>query len=572
MPATQRITPLAIGLWIIALAAALFLCSRGWDNVFAGGGAHPVTNDSFYHTVRIVEIASDPASIHEFDTQLHWPQGTWLTWPWGYDYLVGAVVGALAGEPARMARLAMFTPLLILLVNLTLAGLIMRSVLAPRMAGLCLLAYAVAPLTLSLHTLGKIDHHSAEHMLWLATIYLALLWQEQPEKVSRAAGLGVVLGIACAFHNGLFILQLPVLAMLAYHRLTGQPPLGARPTAAFCIALLGSQFLVLLPSHHFYTLTYGFYYLSWFHLHVAFLTCLAVLALSRTDHRALWALLVLASLLALPAVSQALHGLGFIGAQLPGLHNILETNSPYWGDMSFRRISTFYSGLIWLAPPMGLWALYRLIALRVQGSEAVILVCAVFGILLMSLQVRFSPFGSLFLLLLPLLVFQTHFQRPRDTVYAAILLAGAFFQSINTYAFQYPLGGSDRYHRGQALIQALDTACANQPGLLLADRNWGNFLRYRTACPIIANNFIMTEEDFEAISRTDHFLSLTPARLLEELPEVRYVLASTFEANTLSRELLDDRADARWTVLAEIHDRGGRLTGRAYRVEIKTTE
>lgn len=564
MPPPQKISTSEILLWFLALALGVFLATRGWHLVFWNGGVHPVSNDSFYHLARILDIARDPASTHGFDSRLHWPNGTWIVWPWAYDYLLGVTAGLLS-EDARPGALV-FTPVLLLALNLVLAGAIARRLLKPRLAALCLLAYAAAPATKSLHGLGYLDHHATEHSLFLLAMYLALRWNHSPGSPRAAIALGVALGVASAFHNGLFMLQLPFLAALFLGRIFGGDIPDARASAAFCIALLASQLLALLPSHHFLELDYGFFYLSWFHLHVAGLTSLAVIALGRKDARQMWLMLLAAVLLALPAARQALHGLEFISAQLPWLEAIREASSPYWGAHGFRNITEHYSAIIWVLPLFAAWAIYRLFRSDWRTSEPVALVFLLFGAALLAAQIRFQQFGILSLVLLPLMAFQDFFDRPRDVIYAGILFLGVYLQSPRLYVYDTPLGGSPRYARAVELIDVLEQACAQDPGLLLAPKDWGNFLRYRTECPLLANNFIMTPEDFAVLKYSDFLFSLEPGELLTEIPEVKYVLVSNMERHHLGSQLLSSQAYGRFRSLGEIRSREGQPIARAFRI------
>jgi len=564
MPAPDAIRKTDILLWCAALAIAIFLATRGWHLVFWHAGVHPVSNDSFYHLARVLDIAADPASIHEFDSRLHWPDGMWIVWPWAYDYLLGVTAGLLR-EETRPAAL-MFTPLLLLAANLTLVGVIARRLLNPHMAALGLLVYAAAPSTKSLHKLGYLDHHPAEHTLFLLVMYLALRWRSRPGSTGAAGALGIALGTASAFHNGLFILQLPVLAMLFFDRVFARKRPDTRATTVFCTALLGTQFLVLLPSHHFHQLNYGFFYLSWFHLHVAGLTCLAAVALNLRDRRLMWGLLAGAALLALPAARQAMLGIEFMSAQLPWLDAIREANSPYWGSLTFRQVTEHFSAIIWLLPVFFAWGVMRLFRAEPGTSEPAALVFLLFGAVLLATQVRFQQFGMLSLALLPLLALQNVFRRPRDVLYAGILFLGVYLQSPGLLSYNVALGGSLRYARAVELIDVLERVCAQRPGLLLAAKDWGNFLRYRTDCSLLANNFIMTPEDFAALRYSDYLFSLEPGALLVEWPEVKYVLVSAMEPQHLGERLLSDRQFDRFRSLGEIRNIQGEPIARAFEV------
>ncbi len=185
---------------------------------------------------------------------------------------------------------------------------------------------------------------------------------------------------------------------------------------------------------------------------------------------------------------------------------------------------------------------------------------------MLAAQIRFQQYGLLSLVLLPLMTLQSVAGRPRDAVYAGLLMAGAYLASPGLFSYQYPVGGSLRYAHGYQLIELLGTACADRPGLLLADHNWGNFLRYRTRCPLLANNFIMTPEDLAAMEESRRLLSLEPAALSAENPDLRYVLVSAMDQHHLGTRLLSGESFEGFRLIGEIHGMGGRAIGRAYEV------
>ena len=88
------------------------------------------------------------------------------------------------------------------------------------------------PLTQYLHGVGQIDHHFAEYIFVLATIACGLQLAVAPGRHARRASLlGIVLGMAPAIHNALFILQLPVLASLLALWAAGHPHADAHDAA-----------------------------------------------------------------------------------------------------------------------------------------------------------------------------------------------------------------------------------------------------------------------------------------------------------------------------------------------------
>jgi len=141
--------------------------------------------------------------------------------------------------------------------------------------------------------------------------------------------LGAALGIAVAFHNGLFILQIPVLAAVF---LLWQHGTAMRRSSLHWLAasLLGTTVLVILPSAPFFDMQFEFWTLSWFHLYIAFgsaivLSFFALRPYSRTNV----SLLVAAGVAMLvPLFATLSTGTAFLSGQLEIIRNISEVQSP----------------------------------------------------------------------------------------------------------------------------------------------------------------------------------------------------------------------------------------------------
>lgn len=552
--------------WIFAVLIGVGLALTRIPSVFLEGEVHPLGNDGFYHATRILAIAKDATSTHAFDSNLHWPEGLWVTWPWAYDYLGGVLTGMMSSDRLSATKIMVFYPLLWLIANITLVGMIAREVLKPRMAVVGIIAYAAAPLTLSLHALGKMDHHSAELFWLLLSMYLAGRWMKLPESTRTPVALGIALAVATAFHNILFLLQIPVLGCLLIARLSGYPTPTLHKTILFGISLLVTQFLVLLPSHQFATFEYAFYYQSWFHLHVAFLTAMAALALSCKNKLTMWVTLGIAGLLALPAADQVLYGLSFINSELPMFDVLKETQAPFGGGFSIQGINYFYSGLIWLLPICIGYAIYQTVTRNAKGMMLILMVFSTLGLVLLTSQVRFHNFGYVFLILLPLLMLQQLLPKGRDALISSAIIFAAYTFSLSHYLIPPKPGNSQRYSTGLPLIKAAQLQCEKQPGLLLADNNWGNFFRYQTQCPLLSNNFIITKKDFEYINLTVKLMRQSPEELRIIAPDIRYVLVSHADNNKLGDYLLSDRTFDGFEIVGEIRKNSGEVYSRFYRV------
>lgn len=553
--------------WIVAILIGVGLALTRVPSVFVDGEAHPLGNDAFYHATRILEIAEDSSSTHSFDANLHWPEGHWIAWPWAYDYLGGVIAGALSSDRSGAAKIMAFYPLLWLIGSITLVGLIAKEILRPGMAAICMLAYAAAPLTLTLFSVGALDHHSSEHFWFLLSIYLAGMWLKLPGSSRLPVSLGIVLALSTAFHNSLFMLQILLLAGLFLARLSGHTLPSTRKAIFFGVSLLVTQLLVLLPSHHFLTFVYAFYLHSWFHLHVALLTAIGVLALCSRRDMVMWSILAIAVLLAVPTVTQVLFGLDYVRSDLPGFDALAETQPMYGGTLSVFQINFFFTALVWLLPLYIGYAVFQLSKRRVKDMTLIVLIASLFGFAMMVAQFRFQYFGYLFLVIIPLLIVQQLLPKGRDILIASAIVIGAYIYSISYYLIPPKMGDSPRYHYGFPIIQAAQLQCEEQPGLLLVNSNWGNFLRYQTRCPILSNNFILTQKEVDYVKLTSKLLQQTPGQLRALAPDIRYIIVSDMDLNPLSVELLSDAAFDGFKVIGELSDNTGRITGRFYQVD-----
>ena len=212
-------------MWLGSRADRRFLrgCSSS-DSAAIDGVYFPRTNDSLYHARRILDAAVG-SGFYEFDVRLHAPDGAWISWPWAYDYLMAkAVQAALWIDPALdpLAFIS-YVPVAWVVVNAALLVSIATAIgLSREMRVLAMLCFALSPLTQLLHSVAMIDHHYVEHTFVLLNVWLGIRWFRQPAKIGRAVSLGVTLGLAPAFHNGLFILQLIPLASVFISWLRGR--------------------------------------------------------------------------------------------------------------------------------------------------------------------------------------------------------------------------------------------------------------------------------------------------------------------------------------------------------------
>ncbi len=514
---------------LITAAVAMLYTSAG----FVDGQYIPVSNDSFYHARRIIDAAIGERGFYQFDTMIHVPEGSWLNWPWAYDFLLAlALRVALWVRPdMQPMKFLAYVPVFWVFVNTGLLTLIAREVrLAVAPTAIGLLAFSLLPLTQNLHGLGLIDHHFIELTFVLLTVLYGLRLFER-QKTRDAAILGTVLGIATAFHNGLFILQIPVLAavFLLWLQSTNPP--------RECLLWLGgvlfaTTLLVVLPSAPFHDLQFEFWTLSWFHLYVAFGSAVVLIffALRPFSKRNVGLLAAAGVLMLVPMFARLSTGAAFLSGDLEIIRNISEAQSPISrlaeaGGLSW--VTSLYGWLIFVAPIVLLLHALRLFQHN-EPRSAYLSVFIVFGIALMMLQYRLHPFGSWAVILGGLLAIDGL----RQKLNASTLVTTALTLAILALALQPPLRhqlfvrvppGLDRdYAASRSLYPGLARACAERPGTVLSLADDGHPIRYHTDCSVIVNNFLMTPLHMQKLEEVDALLQMRPQALLETT-DIRYV-------------------------------------------------
>ena len=521
-----------LALWAVAclLAAAWFAANIGATHV--GNDWVPVSYDSFYHARRILDATGNLGAFYEFDTHIHAPQGSQVTWPWAYDYVLAAIATLATLWFPGLSPLALlaFVPPLLFALN---AALLLRCAKALGLglpaAAFALLAWALSPLTLFTHAPGNIDHHHAEQAFVLLALLAAVRWLDQPLSARRAVLAGVVLGFAHGAHNGLFVLQLPLLAALAVLWWSGRAP-PPRATAAFGFALMASMLLVLLPSQPFQQGSSGFHLLSWFHLYAACATALAVGLFARvpaTRGAIAGVALLGAALAAVQAVS-VLRGLAFVQGEIAFLGDIVEAAS-FREIIAQRSLAAFLDSSSWLpfAFPAMLWGCWTLRSR--PGAALALAAYLLLGFAMYSQQQRLFYYAlpamvlSLGAALEALPAWRTW--RPAKRLVVAIVLAlAAIAPTQRLLRTPLPPGGDDAYVLSRPVLLELARACEARPGIVLAHRSLGHFITFHTKCSVIADNFILTPQHIERIRRADALLAMAGDELRREEPGVTYLV------------------------------------------------
>lgn len=531
------VDPTAVLIWLFASGITTFFALLLQDSAWIDGLYIPRTNDSLYHAHRILDAVAGPSGFYEFDERLHAPDGAWITWPWAYDFLLAQIAAATVWFDPTLHPLAIvfYLPVAwILITAALLLGICRRIGLSAEMQFLAMLAFALSPLTQLLHSVGMLDHHYVEQTFVLASVWLGIRWLQRPEHATTACALGVALGMAPAFHNGLFILQLLPLSALAVLWLRGVriPP---RSAVTFAITLLVVTQLVLLPSKAYREGMFEFGLLSWFHLYIATCTAVIVLYCSRFAHhwRSTFGLVGICALLLIPIGSQMVGGAGFLSGSFSILEQIVEVQSPYelWTSGVYGPAITlsYYSYLLLLTPMIIPALAYRLLHERVP-DRLYYVIASLFGLVLLLNQFRLHYFGLFALLTAPFLavdLVRSRFGWHRGAVFVAMfaLVAVAYQPALRERLFViHAPGSASDYATMLPLYLTLAPLCEEDPGVVLASSDDGNALLYHTGCSVIANNFILRRADGEHINEIIRLFQLPPEEIIKQRPDIKYML------------------------------------------------
>jgi hypothetical protein len=519
-------------LWICAALAALAVALAPVSAALVNGHFIPVGPDGFYHARRILDAVADPAAFYQIDVLSHVPQGNLISWPWLYDYAMSLLVrGAVALHLVRdpMTALVHIPVLLFTLAPLLVMLICRRLTMSMPFTLLAMLFTAFFPLNQSIYSVGNIDHHYVEHLFVLGTLAATLAWLNQPDSRVRAIACGVAFGLATGIHTALFILQLPFLGTLLLRWLRGQPL--PRHMVAFALTLLGVQLAVALPSLPLQLGSFKYYLLSWFQPYVAACTAIMAVLLARLPRTAggMTKLGGIALALMLPMLGQILYAGDFFTNRIGNMGNLMEVQSiaTLARDSSWTLVAENYTWLVVLLPATALLCAHSVWRDR-NAAQSHFALTALFGLLLLPLQVRLHYFGSFALYMPWLLVIDAACPGVRARAIAACIaalaLAGCSFQGLRHRVFApHVLSEEANYSATWQMYGPLAAHCARKPGLVLAHPYQGNYLRFHTNCSVIADGFLTTPFDVEKYQEADRLLHLHASELPKAAPTVRYV-------------------------------------------------
>jgi hypothetical protein len=518
---------------MLAGFSALAMLSGGYTD----GEFLPSNPDAFYHARRILDSLFSGSPVIQFDPRIHVPEGSWLTWPWGFDTLLTSITrlfGPYASE-AQANRVLMNIPPVAVPIAVGLVVIIARQLALPFLLTLLfVMGFSALPLVYMQFAVGNIDHHFAE-LLWTLGTLSAGIWFFSAERPSYGAGitLGCVLGSALAIHNGLFILQIPIAATFGLFWLRGIPLPHRSQVITFGAAFLTVTLLVCLPSEAWQRGFFEFYTLSWFHFYIA--ACVAafstLLVMIERNTRNVVIVLLSAAAAVLPIIGTLSLAGEFVSGQLDSIRGIFEARSPYalYRELGGSMSTRFISWLLWLTGPMlllNIWWIFR----RKDPALQFVAISGAMGLALMQTQFRFSVFGDVPMLLTPVLAVRLLGESRPELRRIALavccaLFAVAFYPTFANWQARYTLGGNDTYAYVRSTFPVLKQSCAQRPGIVLGDIDTGHWVSYHSQCSVIADVFLLTPQHAAKRIESARLLAMSPAELLTAKPEVRYVFA-----------------------------------------------
>jgi dolichyl-diphosphooligosaccharide--protein glycosyltransferase len=119
-----------IATWLGGSILGCYFALRMTSAALVDGVYTPVGNDSFYHARRILDAAVGNRGFYQFDQMIHVPEGSWLTWPWAFDYFIAKIVSlALLLDPdLAPMTIASHIPLVLQVVTIALLVLVAREI------------------------------------------------------------------------------------------------------------------------------------------------------------------------------------------------------------------------------------------------------------------------------------------------------------------------------------------------------------------------------------------------------------------------------------------------------------
>jgi hypothetical protein len=242
-------------------------------------------------------------------------------------------------------------------------------------------------------------------------------------------------------------------------------------------------------------------------------------------------------------------GMQFAAGHTEFNQNITEAISPYRAvtQLGAARSTRLFTWLMWFSLPamlMSAWWAWR-------SKRPELVVFAALGaivLLLMQNQVRFSNLGMMSLVItLPMAAEDLATRRSElariGRLAILLVMAVCFLPTRGIYAAIWLPGDDYSYKAVRPNLKLLGKACAEKPGTVVAPLDAGHWIRYHTACSVVANVFLLSPLQVAKIQELYSLLDMSPRQLRESRPDVRYVLAY-IDVGAALKSGLDNPSDA----------------------------
>ncbi len=521
-------------LWIVGAMIMVMFGLMLAGTSYVNGEYIPANADAFYHARRILDVVLAGHPVQQFDPKIHVPEGSWITWPWAYDWSMAQITKLFGpfGGVAEANRVLMRIPVAASLLYIGVVLLLARQFgFSFALTALQVIVVAALPVVYLSFSVGNIDHHFAEGMWTAFTICAGIWFFSSRESLAPAVVLGLVLATAAGVHNSLFILQIPV-ALTFLLRWLQAAPLPSRPACvAFAISLTVLTLAVSAPSEPLRQGFFEFYTLSWFHVYIATCTAAFCAAIGYLPRRTstVWLVIVAAAVAVSPIVNVLGFAREFVSGELESIRDVVEASSPYQLHAEFGEVAStrVYSWLMWISAPMvvfNAWLAWKVRDARIQFFA----VAAALGLVLLQLQFRFHVFGELAMVATPVLAL--HLAQQRWPAQANRILAAGCIAFLvvmiptrRNITTNWTPGGHESYRYVAGVFPVMREACAAAPGIVLSNIDSGHWVRYHSDCSVIGNVFLLTPQHASKALETRTLLGLKPAELLAASQPVRYV-------------------------------------------------
>jgi len=341
---------------LLAIAAYARLTNLGGvylpQGIFLGGV------DSYYHARRMQVLVENFPKVPLHDPYMNAPQGLDVDWFIGFDLALSwsaKLVGAIF-PTAELHVAVFFGPVLGVLACL-LAFSLARRLFDPVVGLLTAGLMALTPLLTGYAIVGRVDHHAAEPLLLMTTLWAAMTLRQRVSTGHHriwlaAVGVGASLALSIIVWSGALVLAVFFSVGVVVESLRAKPVQGRSQALAGSYALVATALISLSLLLALQTRadvgSFVYYALSWLHpLLLGVAACgLAVLGITRARGRLLalgaavctgLSLLLLSALL-FDGLGRTLgDGLAYLSRSEAQIAQVSESMPLFTGGQAFRQ-------------------------------------------------------------------------------------------------------------------------------------------------------------------------------------------------------------------------------------------